>query len=116
MASLPAACATAFDAFMAIILHAMQRSLDIRCRQCPLVGDDEEATLRILGAAQAGDRLAAHQALSEWLAGESVMPAVDAAGRFMALLRAQGVELRYPPLAWPSTPMSEHLGYTRTYH
>ena len=116
MASLPAACATAFGAFMAIILHAMQRSLDIRCRQCPLVGDDEEATLRILGAAQAGDRLAAHEALSDWLADESVMPAVDAAGRFMALLRSQGIELRYPPLAWPSAPMPEPVGYARTYH
>jgi hypothetical protein len=116
MASLPVECATAFGTFMATIRRTMQRSLDIRCRRCPLVGADEEAMLRILGAIPAGDRLAAHEALSTWLATEGVMPAIDAAGRFMALLGAHGIELRYPPLLWPPVPASDRIGYCRTYH
>lgn len=93
LAELPPEAAAAFGSFMAIVQQTMRRALDLRCCQCPQVGEDEEAMLRVVAALQRDDRLGALEDISDWLETEGVMPALGAAGRFAALLGSNDVWL-----------------------
>jgi hypothetical protein len=93
LASLPAEAAAAFGSFMTLVRQSLRRQLDIRCCPCPQLGRDEEALLRILGAVQAEDRLAALDELGGWLLPGNLTAALRSADTLAALLARHDVRL-----------------------
>ena len=102
LADLPAEAATAYGSFMALVMQSSRRPLEVRCCSCPEVGPDEEALLRIIGAVQAGDLLAALEDLDGWLHPGNRTPVLRAAGALAA--RLAGQELLMPYQAAPARP------------
>jgi hypothetical protein len=92
-----------FDALMSLLGGQATRLIDVRCCACPGVGEDEAAMLRLVGAVQAGETPGARAVLDDWLPGEAIGPALEAARRLalgMAgaglLLPRRGVVVRFP--------------------
>ena len=93
LASLPAEAAAAYGSFMALVTQSRRRPLDIRGCSCPEVGRDEEALLRLIGAVQAGDLLAALDELDDWLRPGNRTPVLRAAGAVAALFEAHDIQV-----------------------
>lgn len=110
LASLPTVACQEFGGFMAIVMHAMRRPLDIRCCPCPQVGRDEEAMLRIIGALQRGDRLGAMDDLADWLSPDGVVPALRLAERLAAILQANEICLAEGAVPPPPRPAAMQPG------
>ncbi|MDN3567095.1 hypothetical protein ACFQY5_07865 [Paeniroseomonas aquatica] len=102
LAGLPAAAATAFGSFMTLVRQSLRRSLDVRCCPCPRLGRDEEALLRLLGAMQCGDRLAALDELDAWLQPGNLTPALRSAEALAAMLARHDVRLARPGMPQPA--------------
>lgn len=100
-AELPHWATQAFGAFMGAVHLAMQRPLDIRCCRCPQLGRDEDIMLGLLHALQCDDRLGAIDALSGWLAPESVMPVFTLASDLAARFEACGIHVGGGPVPEP---------------
>lgn len=101
------------DRLLRQVRHGMRRPLDVRCCPCPRIGADEEALLRMIGALQAGDRLAALDELCDWLEPEAAartLPDADAFARaFLAEgLPVAGAAVPAPPAGGAERAMRAH--------
>ena len=99
LASLPPEAAAAYASFMTLVMQSRRRPLDIRGCSCPEVGRDEEALLRLIGAVQAGDLLAALDELDDWLRPGNRTPVLRAAGTVAALFEAHDIQLPHQAAA-----------------
>ena len=99
LASLPPEATAAYGSFMALVVQARRRPLDIRGCSCPEVGRDEEALLRLIGAVQAGDLLAALDELDDWLWPGNRTPVLRAAGTVAALFEAYDIQVPHAAAA-----------------
>ncbi|RYJ01917.1 MAG: hypothetical protein EON47_09190 [Acetobacteraceae bacterium] len=104
LASLPAEAATAYGSFMTLVMQSRRRPLDIRGCSCPQVGRDEEALLRIIGALQAGDLLAALDELDDWVLPGNRTPALRAAGAVAALFGTYDIAVPHQAAAPQPVP------------
>lgn len=107
LAGTEAAAGIGFDALMSVISTHARRLIDVHCCNCPALGEDEAAMLRLVGALQAGQAPAALEVLAGWLPGEAVRPACHAARRFALGLAEAGlvVSLRGGVWACAVSPM-----------
>jgi hypothetical protein len=62
-----AAAAPAFEALFGIVAITAWRPLDVRCRHCQHLGQDEARLLQIVGLLQHGRMFAARDVLAVWL-------------------------------------------------
>ena len=99
LASLPPEAAAAYGSFMTLVMQSRRRPLDIRGCSCPEVGRDEEALLRLVGAVQAGDLLAALDELDDWLWPGNRTPVLRAAGTVAALFEAHDIQVPHQAAA-----------------
>jgi hypothetical protein len=80
-----------FDQLFGLVAASAVRSLDIRCKCCPHLGEDEAWLLQLVRALQ-GDRLAeAASILADWLPAGAVRRAIGPAQAFAAGLAARGL-------------------------
>lgn len=99
LASLPPEAAAAYASFMTLVMQSRRRPLDIRGCSCPEVGRDEEALLRLIGAVQAGDLLAALDELDDWLWPGNRTPVLRTAGTVAALFEAYDIQVPHAAAA-----------------
>ncbi|HWB50591.1 MAG TPA: hypothetical protein VG651_15890 [Stellaceae bacterium] len=90
---------TGFDTLFALVAASAVRSIDIRCKTCPHLGEDEAWLLQLVGCLQR-DRLAEAAAiLADWLPAGTVRRAVGPAQAFAAGLAARGLVMPLRPAA-----------------
>jgi hypothetical protein len=94
-----------FDALFATVAASAVRSIDIRCKTCPHLGEDEAWLLQLVSLLQQGGLAEAAAILAGWLPPNEVRQAIGPAHVFAAGLAARGltVPLR-PPAEAASAP------------
>jgi hypothetical protein len=81
---------TGFDALLVLMAASPVRSLDIRCKCCPHLGDDEARLLQLVGSLQGGRLIEAAAILADWLSTGAVRGAFGPAQAFAAGLAGRG--------------------------
>jgi len=93
LAGVPGEGAEGFERLMTVVAGHARRLIEVRCCNCPALGEDEAHMLALLGALQQGEAFTPVRILSDWLPPGQVTPALAGAQRFAAILAAQGLRL-----------------------
>jgi hypothetical protein len=102
-----------FDTLFGLVAASAIRSIDIRCKRCRHLGEDEGRLLQLVCLLQ-DDRLAeAAPILGDWLPAGTVRQAVGPAQVFAARLAARGlsISLRDAEAAGRSVEIGVHAAY-----
>jgi hypothetical protein len=83
-----------FDALLASVAASAIRRIDIRCKGCPHLGDDEAWLLQLIGALQDDCLAQAAAILADWLPAGAVRRAIGPAQVFAAGLAARGLVMQ----------------------
>lgn len=103
-----AASEEGFDQLFRLIATSATRNLDIRCKRCGHLGEDEGWLLQLVGLLQ-GDRLAEAAAiLGGWLPAGTVSRAFGSAQVFAAGLAARGLLIPPRPVAVDAAQTGRH--------
>jgi hypothetical protein len=99
-----------FDALLSLVARSAIRTLDIRCKRCPHLGEDEGWLLQLVCLLQ-DDRIAEAAAiLADWLPPAAVRRAMGPAQAFAAGLAARGLSIpRRPAAAMQPHPVPAHV-------
>lgn len=96
-----------FDRMMGLLTAHAQRLVEVRCCDCPSIGVDERAMLRLVGALQAGDRLSALEVLTGWMPTPIARMALGHALVFARAVAGAGLRLP-PPVVRPALGVTLH--------
>lgn len=90
VARLPERASLAFDGLLRVLAIGAVRSLDIRCRRCPALGEDEALLLQLVALLQHARWGEAEAVLEDWLPTRIVPLALSPAKALATTLAAGG--------------------------